>query len=116
MDITSLLADKATASLASLPSNPMDRPKLRSAATVGRTVFVKDRVTPTSAPTATVAFRVLDRLVKDQKVRNKYHSQRFHERPGLRRKRLKSERWRARFKAGFKATVSRVLELKKQGW
>ncbi|KAF3356792.1 hypothetical protein VdG1_06215 [Verticillium dahliae VDG1] len=42
--------------------------------------------------------------------------QKRHERPGLKRKRLRSERWRARFKIGFAATVSRVQELRNQGW
>ncbi|CEJ82212.1 hypothetical protein VHEMI02290 [[Torrubiella] hemipterigena] len=116
MDITSLLADRATASLASLPSNPLERPMFRCAATVGRTIFVKDRGSPTSAPTATVAMRMIDRVAREQKIRTKNRTQKFHERPGLRRKRLKSERWRARFKTGFKAACSRVLELKKQGW
>jgi small subunit ribosomal protein MRP21 len=30
--------------------------------------------------------------------------------------RLKSERWRKNFKAGFKETVKLVMKMKKQGW
>ena len=70
----------------------------------------------TTAPTPTIALRVLNKMVRDEQVRNKYHSQKFHERKGLKKKRLRSQRWRARFKTGFKATVARVKELKKQGW
>ncbi|EQL00544.1 Ribosomal protein S21 [Ophiocordyceps sinensis CO18] len=97
-------------------ANPMTLPKVYTKAVSGRTVFIKPRMSPTSAPSPVVALRVLDRLCRDQKIRQKYHSQRFHERKGLKKKRLKSSRWRMRFKTGFQATVSRVLELKAQGW
>ncbi|PNY29031.1 Uncharacterized protein TCAP_01045 [Tolypocladium capitatum] len=117
LDIASIIANKSAAYGRALGvGDPLTRPKVRAKAVAGRTVFVKDRLTPTSAPTPMVALRVLDRLCRDQKIRNKYHSQKFHERKGLRKKRLRSQRWRARFKTGFKAAVSRVLELKKQGW
>ncbi|KAG6138310.1 hypothetical protein E4U46_001963 [Claviceps purpurea] len=96
--------------------NPLDEPVLRSRALTGRTVFIKDRVTPQSAPTPMVAVRLLDRLCREQKIREKFHSQKFHERASNKRKRLSSSRWRARFKVGFKAVVSRVVELKRQGW
>ena len=42
--------------------------------------------------------------------------QRFHERGGLKRKRLRRERWRRRFMEGFKGTVGRVKGLRNQGW
>ncbi|KAL3953989.1 hypothetical protein ACCO45_011945, partial [Purpureocillium lilacinum] len=117
LDIASIIANKSAAYGRSLGiGDPLTRPKVRAKAVAGRTVFIKDRLTPTSAPTPTVALRVLDRMCRDQKVRNKYHSQKFHERKGLKKKRLRSQRWRARFKTGFKAAVSRVIELKKQGW
>ncbi|POR32379.1 Uncharacterized protein TPAR_07418 [Tolypocladium paradoxum] len=117
LDIASIIANKAAAYGRALGiGDPLTRPRVRAKAVAGRTVFVKDRLTPTSAPTPMVALRVLDRMCRDQKIRNKYHSQKFHERKGLKKKRLRSQRWRARFKTGFKAAVSRVLELKKQGW
>jgi predicted transcriptional regulator len=50
------------------------------------------------------------------RVKRDFQMQRFHERGGLKRKRLKSERWRARFKIGFDATCKRVTELTKKGW
>lgn len=116
-DIAEIVAARSAAWGQSLNvGDPLQRPKIRTEAVTGRTVFIKDRLSPTSAPTPAVAIRVLERMCRDQKVRNKYHSQKFHERKGLKKKRLRSQRWRARFKTGFKAAVSKVLELKKQGW
>lgn len=62
------------------------------------------------------SLRTLERIVAANRVRADTNKQRFHERPGLRRKRLRSERWRRRFKADFQATVRRVQELKRKGW
>ncbi|KZZ92825.1 Ribosomal protein S21 [Moelleriella libera RCEF 2490] len=118
IDIANIISDKGAAyARAHLPLSPTERPNVRTKAVAGRTVFIKDyRLGPQSAPTPLAALRVLDRMCRDQKIRNKYHSQKFHERKGLKKKRLRSQRWRARFKTGFKAAVTRVLELKKQGW
>lgn len=116
IDIASIIANKSLAFSQGVESNPLVRPQVRAKPVTGRTVFIKDRITPTSAPTPTVALRVLNKMVREQQVKNKFHSQRFHERKGLKRKRLASQRWRSRFKTGFKATVNRVLELKRQGW
>ncbi|KAH6605446.1 ribosomal s21 [Trichoderma cornu-damae] len=116
-DITEIVAARSAAYGQSLNiGDPLQRPKIRTEAVSGRTVFIMDRLSPTSAPTPAVAIRVLEKMCRDQKVRNKYHSQKFHERKGLKKKRLRSQRWRARFKTGFKAAVSKVMELKKQGW
>ncbi|KAG6055390.1 hypothetical protein E4U17_003005 [Claviceps sp. LM77 group G4] len=115
--LTDIISGKTEKNLKAKPMiNPLDEPVLRSRALTGRTIFIKDRVTPQSAPTPMVAVRLLDRLCREQKIREKYHSQKFYERKGDKRKRLSSLRWRARFKAGFKAVVSRVVELKRQGW
>ena len=59
---------------------------------------------------------MLSSMMARNKVRSDMNKQRFHERPGLKRKRLKSERWRARFKVAFQETCARVTELKKKGW
>lgn len=59
---------------------------------------------------------MLNTLMARNKVRADFNKQKFHERGGLRRKRLKSERWRARFKRGFKDVTSRVGELTRKGW
>ncbi|KAG6110179.1 hypothetical protein E4U14_002901 [Claviceps sp. LM454 group G7] len=117
IQLTEIISGKTEKNLkAARMLNPLDEPVLRSTASTGRTVFIKDRVTPQSAPTPMVAVRLLDRLCRDQKIREKFHSQKFHERKSNKRKRLNSLRWRARFKVGFKAVVSRVVELKRQGW
>jgi small subunit ribosomal protein MRP21 len=62
------------------------------------------------------AFRMVEMSCGRNKVRGDANKQRFHERPGLKRKRLRRERWRKRFQEGFKATVNRVKQLKHQGW
>jgi hypothetical protein len=55
-------------------------------------------------------------MVRKNRIKMEVAMQRFHERPGLKRKRLRRERWRKRFKEGFVATIKRVKELRKQGW
>jgi small subunit ribosomal protein MRP21 len=62
------------------------------------------------------AFRRLAMRLAQNNVRKDAQRQRFYERPGLKRKRLKSERWRKRFKEAFQGTVARVVGLKRQGW
>ncbi|KXJ88226.1 hypothetical protein Micbo1qcDRAFT_166864 [Microdochium bolleyi] len=62
------------------------------------------------------AFKLLAQGVAANKLHKTVRLQREHERPGLKRKRLKSERWQKRFKGGFKATVKRVRQLTAQGW
>ncbi|KAF0641545.1 hypothetical protein FPSE5266_05783 [Fusarium pseudograminearum] len=116
LDIAQIIANKASAFGNEQASDPIARPQIRAKPVTGRTVFVKEFITKTSGPTPMMALKILNRIVREDQVKNKYHSQKFHERKGLKRKRLASQRWRARFKHGFKATVSRVMELKKQGW
>lgn len=82
------------------------------------------RLEPKTGRTVTVgggidvgrAFRLLGQSCSRNNVRRDFAMQRFHERGGLKRKRLARERWRRRFLDGFKATVERVKEMKKQGW
>lgn len=62
------------------------------------------------------AFRMLNGLLTRENVRVDFRRQQFHERPGLKRKRLKSERHRRRFKVDFVRVVQRVQRLKNQGW
>ncbi|KAF4468941.1 ribosomal s21 [Fusarium albosuccineum] len=116
IDIAALVASKASAFGDSVAASPIERPQIRAKPVTGRTVFIKDRMSSTSGPTPTVALRILSRIIREDQVKNKYHSQKFHERKGLKKKRLRSQRWRSRFKHGFKATVTRVIELKRQGW
>ena len=88
---------------------PVPEPTMRLSARLGRTVHV------TGSVDVARSFRLLSMQMAQNKVRRESLAQRFHERPGLKRKRLKSERWRRRFKMGFKETVRRVRELTKQG-
>ena len=59
---------------------------------------------------------MLGSLVARNKLKSDFHKQKFHERGGLKRKRLLSERWRARFKVGFREVTGRVTELTRKGW
>ncbi|RPA72717.1 hypothetical protein BJ508DRAFT_419340 [Ascobolus immersus RN42] len=49
-------------------------------------------------------------------VKHDWRAQRFHERPGLKRKRLRRERHRARFKEGFKRMVNVIIGMKAKGY
>ncbi|OJD28739.1 ribosomal protein s21 protein [Diplodia corticola] len=90
------------------PPDPATLPRLGP--TIGRSVTIRDNVDLAKG------LRNLDVICARNRVRGDFNKQRFHERPGLKRKRLASERWRKRFMDGFKATVSRVQYLKRQGW
>ncbi|KAF2035193.1 hypothetical protein EK21DRAFT_96952 [Setomelanomma holmii] len=59
---------------------------------------------------------MLGSLMARNSIRKDMMKQRFHERGGLKRKRLNSERWRARFKKGFTEVTARVSELTRKGW
>jgi small subunit ribosomal protein MRP21 len=59
---------------------------------------------------------MLGSLMARNRVKSDFNKQRFHERGGLKRKRLNSERWRARFKVGFQRVTGRVMELTRKGW
>jgi small subunit ribosomal protein MRP21 len=82
------------------------------------------RLTPTTGRTVLVGFgvdlgravRLLEQSCARNKVRRESAAQKFHERGGMKRKRLRRERWRKKFMLGFKSAISRVKHLKKQGW
>jgi small subunit ribosomal protein MRP21 len=59
---------------------------------------------------------MLGSLMQRNRIRYEMNKQRFHERGGLKRKRLNSERWRNRFKKGFTEVTRRVSELTGKGW
>ena len=75
--------------------------------TAGRSVLVTTDVSQ--------ALMRLKSILSQNKVRQQFHMQKFHESRGLKRKRLASERHRRRFKEGFKRMVSIVLDMKKKG-
>lgn len=99
--------------LVNMPSMFQERAndiKYRLRPSVGRTVHLDSNVDLARG------LGMLNSRVRINKIAQDVAKQRFHERPGLKRKRLRSERWRARFKDGFKATCSRVQDLARQGW
>lgn len=85
---------------------------IRSRPTVGRTIEVYQE----GGQHVASALKRLETLCSVNRIRADQFRQRFHERPGLKRKRLKSERWRKLFKASFKMTVARVQEMRRKGW
>ncbi|KAL7627333.1 hypothetical protein AAE478_001525 [Parahypoxylon ruwenzoriense] len=89
---------------------PPERPILRLVPRTGRTVHVGRNVDVARS------FKLLALQIAQNKLRQDFQRQRFHERPGLKRKRLKSQRWQKRFKIGFKEAIKRVKELTRQGW
>ncbi|KAI0541557.1 hypothetical protein GGR58DRAFT_456470 [Xylaria digitata] len=105
LDVSDVTTNKKSKPVASAP-----RPNLRLVPRTGRTVYVKKDVDVARS------FKLLAIQVGQNKLRQDFQLQRFHERPGKKRKRLKSVRWQSRFKKGFKATISRVRELTAQGW
>ncbi|KAL2107603.1 hypothetical protein VUR80DRAFT_4996 [Thermomyces stellatus] len=86
------------------------RVPVRTVPSTGRTVHVGGNVSVARA------FQLIGQRCSANQIPAIANRQRFHERPGLRRKRLRMQRWRARFKNGFHHTVTRVQELARQGW
>lgn len=85
---------------------------IQSRPSIGRTV----EIDPERGPDFGRALRSLEIQCAVNRVRADQQRQRFHERPGMKRKRLKSERWRKLFKESFRATVGRVKEMRRKGW
>lgn len=83
---------------------------MKFSARTGRTVDVNSIVDLSQG------IRMLEVSCSQNKVRADANNQRFHERGGLKRKRLRRQRWRVNFMEGFKGIVGRVKQLKKQGW
>ncbi|PKS07397.1 hypothetical protein jhhlp_005999 [Lomentospora prolificans] len=109
--IAQLIGADMTSAFASpdYSSKPIRVP-IRSVPSTGRTVHVSGHVN------AARAFALVNQRCIQNRIPAIANQQRFYERPGLKRKRLKRTRWRARFKKGFHATVVRVQELVRQGW
>lgn len=103
---TSLLGDHS--------GNPRRRSKrtIRSRPTVGRTIEVEEKMGVDLGR----ALSRLSTLISTNNVRKDLYAQKYHERPGLKRKRLKHDRWKRYFKAGFEAMVQRALQMRRQGW
>ena len=93
------------------PLPPLKRP-IRLDAFVGRS----EEVDSSRGNDLARKLRLLEIKLSLNRVRADFNAQRFHERAGLKRKRLKSQRWRKRFKEGFKAVVKKVQDMRKRGW
>lgn len=89
---------------------PQQELNIRLRPQTGRTVYVNGHQDFASA------LKTLGKQVALNQVKKDVRLQRFHERPALKRKRKLRERWRVRFKDGFKAAVNRAFELKNMGW
>ncbi|EMC93204.1 hypothetical protein BAUCODRAFT_125084 [Baudoinia panamericana UAMH 10762] len=97
----------------SITAPPADRTlPFKLGPSVGRTVTVDNN----RGMDVGRAFRTLEVQCARNSVRKDFMRQRFHERGGLKRKRLKSERWRRRFKENFRGIVAMVGRMRKQGW
>ena len=90
------------------PATPVER-TIKSSPTVGRTIRVRKGDVGT-------ALRLLNRLCTQESIPQDMKSQKFHERAGMKRKRLRRVRHKIRFKHAFKATVERVKEMRRKGW
>lgn len=61
-------------------------------------------------------FKMLEMSCARNKIKADSRNQMYHERGGLKRKRLRRTRWRRNFMEGFRATIDRVQDLRRQGW
>jgi small subunit ribosomal protein MRP21 len=104
------LYNTAASPVPEIPESEKNYPRLTPS--YGRKV----ELDPTRGRDLVRGINMLGSLMSRNKVRADFMKQRYHERPGLKRKRLKTERWRARFKVGFQAVTARVTELTRKGW
>jgi len=111
-DPSSAMSDDRTGREINLMKARRTERSIRSRPSVGRTVEINLE----RGPDFGRALRILDIQCAVNRVRADQQRQRFHERPGLKKKRLKSERWRKLFRESFRATVGRVKEMRRKGW
>ncbi|TGZ83145.1 hypothetical protein EX30DRAFT_394378 [Ascodesmis nigricans] len=95
----------AAPSMAPVPHIEQKLPKMGPSA--GRSIMVTQGLPQ--------AFMKLNYVLRENNVKGMVKAAKEHERPGLKRKRLKRQRWRARFKEGFKRMVQTALKMKKMG-
>ncbi len=95
-----------------LASSTPTTPRLRLGPSVGRSVAIE----PNRGVDLPRGIKSLEMMCARNQVRGDFMRQRFHERPGLKRKRLRSVRWRKRFREGFRAMVGKVEDMRRRGW
>ncbi|KAI9846845.1 MAG: hypothetical protein M1838_001120 [Thelocarpon superellum] len=108
---TSAASPGSSVKLTQPPHEP-PRPTTRLSPSLGRSILID----PKRGTDLGRGLIYLSSLLSQNNVKGDHFRQRFHERPGLKRKRLKSERWRKRFKVGFKLMLNKVRQMKKKGW
>ena len=59
---------------------------------------------------------MVEMRLAQNRVRRDSAKQKFHERPGLKRKRLASMRYRRRFKVVFSELTKKVKDMARKGW
>lgn len=64
----------------------------------------------------TRAFRQVDRICQRNNVPRLFRSQRFYEKPSEKRSRVRSERHRARFRAGIVRLVNLAKNMRRWGY
>ena len=111
-DPTSFPAHRPARAPPSKPLRPRAVRTIESSPRVGRTIEINTR----KGVDVSAALRKLHSECMVNNVRHDRYSQRYHERPGLKRKRLRRQRWRARFKQGFRALVVKVQAMRRKGW
>ncbi|MCJ1313112.1 hypothetical protein MMC25_006789 [Agyrium rufum] len=87
-------------------------PPVRLDAHIGRAV----NVDMSRGITVARAIQLMERGVRQNNIKIEERRQKFHERKGLKRKRLISERWRRRFKEGFESICFKVEGMRRKGW
>lgn len=97
-------------SIHNLQTQPRATRNIHSHPCLGRAIDIKQRTDLARS------FFLLNRLVRTNRIKLDQRMQRFHERPGVRRKRLQRERWRARFKDNFRNAVEKIRTMKRMGW
>ncbi|KAI9720204.1 MAG: hypothetical protein M1812_003022 [Candelaria pacifica] len=117
IDISKMLSPTSTSPSSDLlrsnePPPPPPVPTLRLGPSTGRSVQIDN----SRGMDLGKGLKTLDLNCARNNVRNDFNRQRFHERGGLKRKRLHSVRWRKRFKLGFKAVVQKVADMRRKGW
>lgn len=85
---------------------------LRLNASTGRTISIN----PNKGVDLLRGLGMLNAIVARNRIRRDTNRQRFHERPGLKRKRLKRARKEARFMTSFLRAKEKIMAMKDKGW
>lgn len=90
----------------------LELPPLRLGPSLGRSVTIERA----GGMDLARGLNLLKAKINQNQIKSDHIRQRFHERPGLKRKRLRSQRWRKKFMMGFRAMVRQVQHMRRQGW